>query len=64
MRRRGVDVGHFLLARKADREALADQDEEVLALFASQATSAIVNARARRAELEALAQSRWRSQSG
>ena len=67
IRRRGVDVGHFLLAEKADGEAFADQDEEVPALFVSQAASAIVNARAHRseqrarAELETPVQSRWRS---
>ena len=55
MRHRGVDVGHFFLAEKADGEAFTDDDEEVLALFASQAAAAIVNARTHRAEQRARA---------
>lgn len=35
MRRRGADVGNFLLAEKADGEAFTDDDGEVLVLFAS-----------------------------
>ena len=60
MRHRGVEVGHFFLAEKADGEAFTDGDEEVLALFASQAAAAIANARTHhnerraRADLEAL----------
>ncbi len=60
MRHRGADIGIFFLADKADGEAFADEDEEVLALFASQAASAISNARTHRnehrarADLEAL----------
>ena len=60
MRHRGAEVGHFFLAEKADGEAFTDEDEEVLTLFASQAASAIANARAHsserrtRADLEAL----------
>ena len=60
MRHRDTDVGSFFLADKADGEAFTDEDEEVLALFASQAASAIDNARAHldelraRADLEAL----------
>ena len=55
MRRGGVDFGHFFLADKADGEAFTDQDEEVLALFASQAASAIANARTHRSEQRARA---------
>ena len=55
MRHRGADVGSFFLADKADGEAFTDADEEVLALFASQAASAIANARTHRAEQRARA---------
>ncbi|MDE0520349.1 MAG: response regulator [Boseongicola sp.] len=60
MRHRGAEFGHFFLAGKADGEAFTDGDEEVLELFASQAASAIANARTlhserrARADLEAL----------
>ena len=60
LRHRGEVVGHFFLADKAEGEAFADEDVEVLELFASQAASAIVNARTHRAvrsaraDLEAL----------
>ncbi|MCY4429170.1 MAG: GAF domain-containing protein, partial [Rhodospirillales bacterium] len=60
MRHRGAEVGHFFLAEKADGEAFTGEDEEVLTLFASQAASAIANARPHRneqrtrADLEAL----------
>ena len=60
MHHRGADVGSFFLADKADGAAFTDEDEEVLALFASQAASAIANARTyrderrARADLEAL----------
>ena len=50
MRHRGAEVGHFFLADKAHGEAFTGEDEEVLALFASQAASAIANARTHRAE--------------
>ena len=60
MRHRGADAGSFFLADKADGEAFTGEDEEVLALFASQAALAIANARTHRdvrrarADLEAL----------
>ena len=60
MRHRGADIGSFFLADKADGEAFTGEDEEMLTLFASQAASAIANARAHhderraRADLEAL----------
>ena len=60
LRHRGVEVGHFFLGDKAEGEEFTGEDEEVLALFASQAASAIANARAHleeqraRADLEAL----------
>ena len=55
MRHRGVYFGHFFLADKADGEAFTDEDEEVLSLFASQAASAIANARTHRSERRARA---------
>ena len=55
MRHRGAEVGHFFLADKADGEAFTDEDEEVLTLFASQAASAIANARIHRGERRARA---------
>ena len=55
MRHRGAEVGIFFLAGKADGAAFTDEDEEVLALFASQAASAIVNARTHRGERRARA---------
>ena len=55
MRHRSADVGHFFLADKADGEAFTDEDEEALTLFASQAASAIANARAHRDERRARA---------
>ncbi len=60
MRHRGEQVGNFFLAEKADAEDFSDEDEELLALFASQAAAAIVNARTHhdeqraRTDLEAL----------
>ncbi len=60
MRHRGVPVGSFFLAGKADAPEFSAADEEMLELFASQAAAAIVNARAHeqerraRADLEAL----------
>ena len=55
MRHRGVEAGSFFLAEKADGEAFTAADEEVLALFASQAAAAIANARAHRSERRARA---------
>ena len=55
MRHRGADVGSFFLADKADGEVFTGEDEEVLALFASQAASAIANARTHRDERRAKA---------
>ena len=55
MRHHGADVGSFFLADKADGEAFTDEDEEVLTLFASQAASAIANARTHRSERSARA---------
>ena len=55
MRHRGADVGSFFLADKADGEAFTEEDEEVLSLFASQAASAIANARTHRDERRARA---------
>ena len=55
MRHRDVHVGHFFLADKADGETFSEEDEEVLALFAAQAASAIANARAHRDERRARA---------
>ena len=55
LRHRGEEVGHFFLADKADGEAFADEDLEALTLFASQAASAIANARTHRAERRARA---------
>ena len=60
MRHRGVHVGHFFLAGKEDAEEFTAEDEEVLALFAAQAATAVANARAHteeqraRGDLEAL----------
>ncbi len=50
MRHRDVEAGSFFLAEKADGEMFTDEDEEVLTLFASQAASAIANARTHRSE--------------
>ena len=55
MRHRGADVGSFFLADKANGEAFTVEDEEVLTLFASQAASAIANARTHRDERRARA---------
>ena len=55
MRHRGVEVGHFFLAEKADGGEFTDDDEEVLAVFASQAAAAITNARTHRSERRARA---------
>ena len=50
MRHQGVQVGHFFLAEKESAPEFTDEDEEVLMLFASQAATAIANARAHRDE--------------
>ena len=55
MRHRGVDVGHFFLAEKEGGREFTGEDEEVLVLFASQAATAIANARTHRAEQRARA---------
>ena len=55
MRHRGVQVGNFFLAEKEDAPEFTDEDEEVLMLFASQAATAIANARTHRNELRARA---------
>ncbi len=57
---RGEHLGHFFLGHKKDDEAFTAEDEEMLVLFASQAATAIANARTyraverARADLEAL----------
>ena len=48
-------VGHFFLAGKEGAAEFMDEDEEVLVLFASQAATAIANARTHRAERRARA---------
>ena len=55
MRHLGVHVGNFYLVEKAGGEALTDEDEEILVLFAAQAATAIANARTYRAERRARA---------
>ena len=50
MRHRGEHVGNFYLVEKEGGEAFTDEDEEILVLFASQAATAIANARTYRAE--------------
>ena len=45
MHHRGEHLGHFFLADKEDGEAFTTEDEEILVLFASQAATAIANAR-------------------
>ena len=55
MRHRGAAVGSFFLADKTEGEAFTGEDEEVLTLFASQAASAIANARTHRDERRARA---------
>ncbi len=50
MRHQGVHVGNFYLVDKEGGKAFSDDDEEILVLFASQAGSAIANARTYRAE--------------
>ena len=45
MRHRGEHVGNFYLGEKEGGPEFTDQDEEILVLFASQAATAIANAR-------------------
>ena len=60
MHHRGEHLGHFFLGEKGNGEAFTAEDEEILTLFASQAATAIANARTHRdverarADLEAL----------
>ena len=51
----GEHVGNFFLGDKEGEGAFTDEDEELLALFASQAATAIANARALRNEQRARA---------
>ena len=53
MRHRGAQVGTFFLGEKETGPAFTDEDEEVMALFASQAAAAIANARTHRDERRA-----------
>ena len=55
IRHRGVHVGNFFLGEKADGQEFTGEDEEVLVLFASQAATAIANARTHRDEQRARA---------
>ncbi len=55
IRHRGVHMGILFLAEKEAGREFTDVDEEVLALFASQAAAAIANARAFRKEQRARA---------
>ena len=55
MRHRGSYVGNFFLAGKEGGEGFTEEDEELLVLFASQAATAIANARAHRDEQRARA---------
>ena len=55
MRHLGAHVGNFYLVEKENGEAFSDEDEDILVMFASQAASAIANARAYRAERRARA---------
>jgi len=50
MRHLGEQVGNFFLSERTDAEAFTAEDEEVMALFASQAAAAVVHARAHRDE--------------
>ena len=50
---RGVNVGSFFLADNTRSGVFTEEDEELLALFASQAAAAIVNARTHRGERRA-----------
>ena len=53
MRHRGAHVGSFFLAGKRGGGEFSDEDEELLLLFASQAATAIANARTYRNEQRA-----------
>ena len=53
IRHRGVHVGTFFLAEKEGGPEFTDEDEEVLVLFASQAATAIANARTHQDEQRA-----------
>ena len=55
MRHRGVHVGNFFLGEKEGGWEFTSEDEEVLVLFASQAATAIANARTHRDEQRARA---------
>ena len=55
MHHRDAHVGNFFLGEKEGGQAFTDEDEEVLVLFASQAATAIANARAHRDEQRARA---------
>ena len=55
MRHRDVHVGNFFLAEKEGRKEFTEADEEILVLLASQAATAIANARAHRDERRARA---------
>ena len=55
MRHRGAQVGNFFLGEKETGPEFTDEDEEVTALFASQAAAAIANARTHRDERRARA---------
>ena len=55
MRHRGVHVGNILLGDKGGGREFTDEDEELLLLFASQAATAVANARRHRAEERARA---------
>ena len=55
MRHRGAHVGNFYLIEKEGGAPFTDEDEEILVLFASQAATAIANARTYRAERRARA---------
>ena len=55
MRHRDVHIGNFFLGEKEGRPEFTSADEEVLVLFASQAATAIANARTHRDERRARA---------
>jgi len=48
MHHRGEHLGHFFLGEKGNGETFTAEDEEILTLFASQAATAIANARTHR----------------
>ena len=55
MRHRDVPIGNFFIADKECGKQFTSADEEIVTLFASQAATAIANARAHRAEQRARA---------